>query len=61
MPKKSHPIVIEVDEEFMEIIKQRVTTVSNWLYNSNYENLLPVDLIQIKGAPVRSVTAFDRR
>lgn len=52
-PKKNLPIVIEVTEDYLEIINHRITTVSDHLRASNCENLLPVDLVDVIGVPVR--------
>jgi hypothetical protein len=50
---KSLPIVIEVTEDYLENVNHRITTVSDKLHALNCENLLPVDLVEIKGVPVR--------
>eukprot|EP01039_Chlorochromonas_danica_P003466 gene3466-3796_t len=55
--KKSLPIVVEVTEDYVEKVNDRIVTVSDQLRASNCEGLLPVDLVEIKGVPVRDVIA----
>jgi hypothetical protein len=52
-PKKSLPILIEVTEDYLENINDRITTVSEHLRALNCENLLPSDLVEIRGVPMR--------
>jgi hypothetical protein len=54
-PKKSFQILVEVTEDYLEKINDRIATVSDHLRNLNYDNLLPVDLIEIKGVSMRGV------
>ena len=51
------PIEIEVTEDFVEIVTDRIKTISEQLMLSNFENLLPSDLIQIKRVPIREPVA----
>jgi hypothetical protein len=51
--KKTLPIVIEVTEDYLENVNDRITTVSDHLRASRCENLLPVDLVDIIGVSVR--------
>lgn len=53
--KKSLPIVIEVTEDYVERVIDRIATLSYHLSTSHCENLLPVDLIEVIGVPVRGV------
>lgn len=50
---KKLPIVIEVTEDYLESVNDRIATVSDHLRASNFENLLPKDLIDIIAVPVR--------
>ena len=56
---KKLPIVIEVTEDYLENVNDRLTTASNHLRASNCENLLPVDLVEIIGVPVRDAVVFN--
>ncbi len=47
--------IIEVTDDVVELVTDRIKTVSDQLRTSNFENLLPVDLIEIKGVPPREV------
>lgn len=51
---KSLPIVIEVTVDYLEKVSDRITTVSDHLRSLKYENLLPVDLVEVRGVPVRN-------
>lgn len=55
--KESLPIVVEVTEDYVEKVNDRIATISDQLRASNCEGLLPVDLVEIKGVPVRYVIA----
>jgi hypothetical protein len=55
--KSDCPIAIEVPDDMIEVVKHRITTVSDRLRVSNFENLLPSDLIELKGVPTREVVA----
>lgn len=51
------PIVMEVTEDYLEDVRNRIATVSDHLRASNHENLLPVDVVDITGVPLTIVTA----
>ncbi len=53
-PKNCFPIMVEVTEDYLENIKDRIVTVSDHLRILNYDNLLPVDVVEIKGVPSRN-------
>lgn len=55
--KKCLPIVIEVAEDYLENVKDRIETISHQLRSSKCENLLPIDLVEVKGVPVRDAIA----
>ena len=52
-----YPIVIEVPETFVALLKDRIETVSDRLRSANYENLRPVDVVLVKGVPDRELAA----
>jgi len=52
-PKKRFPVMIEVTDDYLESINNRIASVSDHLRYLNYKNLLPVDLIELKGVPMR--------
>jgi hypothetical protein len=51
------PIVIEVTDDVLELVNDRIKTVSDQLKALNFENLLPVDLIETKGVSLREVVS----
>lgn len=56
--KTNVPIIVEVVEDYLEIIKEKIATISHRLRTCNYENLLPDDLIEIKGVRVGDSITF---
>lgn len=54
------PIVIEVTEDYLEKVRHRIATVSYHLA-TNCQNLLPVDLVDIIGVPVRYAVGFNEK
>lgn len=52
---KRYPIVVEVTEEYVDIVQERIATVSNNLRSQNFDNLLPIDLVEVKRIPDREV------
>jgi hypothetical protein len=51
--RKSLPIVIELPDEYVESIQDRIATISDRLSAANHESLLPVDLVEVRGVPTR--------
>lgn len=52
--KKILPIRIDVPEDFVEAIKDRITSISHQIL-SQCENMLPIHLVEIQGVPDRGV------
>jgi hypothetical protein len=48
---KGYPIVIDVPDDLVELVKDRIATVSRLLKISGVENLRPADLIAVNGVP----------
>lgn len=47
--------MIEVTEDFFESVQDKITTISERASASRCENLLPIDVIQIKAIPMREI------
>jgi hypothetical protein len=47
----------EVTNDVLELVNDRIKTVSDQLKALNFENLLPVDLIETKGVSLRKVVS----
>lgn len=52
--KGNLPIRIDVPENYVEALKDRISTISNQIL-SHYENMLPIHLVEIQGIPERRV------
>ncbi len=54
LTSKRRPILIEVTEDYVDILSERISTLSSKL-RVDYDSLIPDDLIEIKGIPAREV------